>query len=70
MIGLSSAQAKAALAAGSGVKLLGAWLLEAAEGGRVRFATDLLACLDGLPIGMAALKGAGIGKTVSARALH
>lgn len=47
------------------MKTLGTWLLETAAGGKARFALDVLACLDGLPIGMAALKGVGIGKTVS-----
>ena len=66
MIDLSSEAAKAGLAGGAGVATLGAWLLEAATAGKAKFAADVLATLDGLPIGMKALRSAGIGKTVSA----
>jgi hypothetical protein len=66
VIDLSSDAAKAGLAGGAGVATLGAWLLEAATAGKGKFAADVLATLDGLPIGMKALRSAGIGKTVSA----
>lgn len=66
VIDLSSDAAKAWLAGGGGVATLGAWLLEAATAGKAKFAADVLATLDGLPIGMKALRSAGIGKTVSA----
>lgn len=65
MIDLSGGTAKEALAGGPGVATLGSWLLEAATAGKAKFAADLLATLDGLPIGMKALRLAGIGKTVS-----
>jgi hypothetical protein len=70
VINLSSDGAKAGLAGGAGVATLGAWLLEAATAGKAKFAADVLATLDGLPIGMKALRSAGIGKTVSAPHTH
>lgn len=64
VIDLSTGAAKSALADGGGVATIGSWLLEAATAGKAKFAADLLACLDGLPIGMKALRTTGIGKTV------